>query len=584
MAVPPIPYSLWTLLFLVTLLFTLYVFVNDAKLKRPPPDLVNVRWSKQEVRETYERVKKQSLADEGEAVSSSGSMLQGKLPPKTGRRYIVIGGAGFLGGWIVLHLIQRGEDPKRIRVLDIRPPERKDLKEAALGKVDFIQVDMTDRDAVIAAFQKPWPTSSIDTILPELTVFHTAATIRFFERHPALQYLSDRINYEGTKNIVLAAQQAGASALVFTSSGSIVVRRNRFWLWPWEREPQFFTQVITDDDAQLPKRHEHFFSNYAVSKCKAERFVRDADRSSSAGGRTVLRTGCIRPGNGIYGPGGDILVDRLLREKVNPTWVSTFVQSFVYVENCSLAHLCYEQRLIEIERQQRDASGEKNPDIGGQAFCVTDSGPTPTYGDVYGAVGTLSNGQVICIHLSLTFMLFIAHLVEWYYLLRHFLLHPSSTTSSSDTPSSAPSRRPSRLRTWLVMHLLPALSGNIVFLQPSMFALTCIHLIFDDSRARLPPAKGGLGYAEARTTLEGVCNTVYQWQKNGDGDGVDRAIAGHDNPTSPSSSTTNTETTLSGTTSPNPGLAFDPTVPEKAVGEIVEKISHGLVDPKRVWN
>lgn len=52
------------------------------------------------------------------------------LPPKTGRRYIIVGGvscfsifithehgeheckAGFLGGWIVIHLLQRGEDPK----------------------------------------------------------------------------------------------------------------------------------------------------------------------------------------------------------------------------------------------------------------------------------------------------------------------------------------------------------------------------------------------------------------------------------------------------------------------------------------
>lgn len=28
-----------------------------------------------------------------------------QLPPKTGRRYIVVGGSGFLGGWLVVHLL-----------------------------------------------------------------------------------------------------------------------------------------------------------------------------------------------------------------------------------------------------------------------------------------------------------------------------------------------------------------------------------------------------------------------------------------------------------------------------------------------
>lgn len=63
--------------------------------------------------------------------------------------------------------------------------------------------------------------------------------------------------------------------------------------------------MINDDDALLPKRHEDFFSNYAVTKREAERRVRAADKSTS--GKTVLRTGCIRPGNGVYGPGGDML-------------------------------------------------------------------------------------------------------------------------------------------------------------------------------------------------------------------------------------------------------------------------------------
>ncbi|CAL1708960.1 unnamed protein product [Somion occarium] len=513
------PAAVWLTVLIIPTLYALYVWLNDAKLKRPPGNLGSEPWTQEFIQETFARV------------SEKPDLLEGQLPSKTGRRYIVIGGAGFLGGWIVLHLLQRGEDPRKIRILDIRPPSRKDLKEAARD-VDFIQVDMTDADAVFKAFQKPWPATEERT--PELTVFHTAAVIRFFERHPDLLYLSDNINLEGTKNIVNAARAVGASALIYTSSGSVAVRRSRFWLWPWQSEAKHFVQVITDDDNQLPKRHEEFFSNYAVSKLHAERFVRDSDGSKSGDG--ILRTGCLRPGNGIFGPGGDILVDRLIRDKVNPSWIPSIMQSFIYVENCSLAHLCYEARLIELQ------SGNSNPDIGGQAFCITDAGPTPTYLDVYNAVGTLCKGAVSFIYLSPTFMLSIAHLVEWYYLARHFLVNSSFA---------------------FLGRLFPAIRGDIIFLQPSMFALTNVHLLFDDSRARTSSEKGGLGYTGPCTTLEGVCKVVLEYEKNG-GEGTERAVAGHPEPTK---------------------LKFDPTLPERGVVEIVGKISSGLgVDPTKTWN
>ena len=76
--------------------------------------------------------------------------------------------AGFLGGWIVLHLIARGEDPHRIRILDIRRPIRQDLLEGPAAQVDFCQVDISNAAAVEEAFRKPWPTLH-DGPEPELT-------------------------------------------------------------------------------------------------------------------------------------------------------------------------------------------------------------------------------------------------------------------------------------------------------------------------------------------------------------------------------------------------------------------------------
>ncbi len=453
-------------------------------------------------------------------------------------RPLIILKAGFLGGWIVLHLLQRGEDPQRIRIVDIRPPQRKDLLEGAALNVDFVQVDILNSQAVHADFSKSWPPSASDVPGepdPEITVFHTAATIRFYERHPSLLPLSEKVNLTGTQNVVEASRRIGASTLLYTSSGSVAVKRTRFWLWPWEREPELFTQVINDNEDNLPKRDDEFFANYAISKLKAERYVRAADGARSGSG--LIRVGCLRPGNGIFGPGGDILVSWLLTKRVNPTWIPTIMQSFSYVENCSLAHLLYEQRLIELQ------NGGTNPDIGGQAFCVADSGPTPTYEDVYNALNILSNGESSFVYLSPSLLLALAHLIEAYYLTRHFLV-------TSTTP----------LFSWLG-RVLPPVEGEIIFLQPSMFALTNVHLIFDDSRARAPPEKGGLGYGSACTTLEGVCKVASEHSK-GKGQGGGRVFKYDE-----------------------PGLAFDLAGPENGVVEIVDKITAGLgVDATKVLN
>ena len=108
----------------------------------------------------------------------------------------------------------------------------------------------------------------------------------------------------------------GASILVCTSSASIAVRRTRFWLWPWQRYPKDYVQVL-DDDTPLPSRHEGYFSNYAVSKAAGERLVREADGTRVANG-TLLRTGCIRPGNGVYGRGDALAGSYLERGGNNP--------------------------------------------------------------------------------------------------------------------------------------------------------------------------------------------------------------------------------------------------------------------------
>ena len=396
-----------------------------------------------------------------------------------------------MGGWIITKLLKRGEDFHNIRLLDLNPPTSHHpvVQDSLTKGAQFFKVDVTDPVALQAAFAAPWPdASSSSETAPEITVFHTAANIRFYERHLSFLDRSSKINVQGTKNVVSAAKFIGATVLIYTSSGSVGLKNTRFLLWPWEKEPKMFLQVLNDGDADkptAPRRHEDFFSNYAASKMEAETFVRASDKEatrSSTGSKTLLRTGCVRPGNGVFGPGGDQLCGAYLMRQNNPSWISTVLQSLSYVENCAVAHLLYEQRLIELLKPE-----SKYPDIGGQAFYITDPGPTHTNGDIYNVLETLSEGECHFPSLSPTAMLLLAHGIEFYYRLQQ-----------------------STRWNWL----LPKVSGDLINLQPSLFSLTCVHLVFDDSRARLSPEKGGLGYVGAWTTTEGLHKT-FQEYKNG---------------------------------------------------------------------
>jgi nucleoside-diphosphate-sugar epimerase len=228
--------------------------------------------------------------------------------------------------------------------------------------------------------------------------------------------------------------------------------------------------VVNDEPNKLsPTKHEDYFSNYAVSKHEADKYVCAAHRSEGKQGRTLL-TGCLRPGNGVFGPGGDTLLDQYARMKNGPTWIEHILSSFIYVENCSIAHLAFERTLL---------NSPQSP-AGGQSYCICDHGDPPTYGEAYRALSIFSVPDAVKFHsLSPTLMLLISYIVQALYLARQFIPYPFK-------------------------YIFPSLeAGNIKFLQPAMFDLTLVHLIFDDSRARKE-----LGYRSAWDTRGGIWETA----------------------------------------------------------------------------
>jgi len=389
-----------------------------------------------------------------------------------------------LGGWIVNHLVTRGEDPKNIRILDIRAPTRADLTQGPAKLAEFIRTDISDEQSVIAGFTKPWPSAASK----DITVFCAAASLRYYERHPALVPLSAKVNVTGIENVIKGSLACGATILISTSSGSVGIRRTRFLLAPWESEPKLFSQVLRDDAMESTRPYHAFFSNYGYTKMIGETRVLTADKSSGAGGN-ALRTGAIRPGNAVYGVGGDQLVEMYLRNPdTRRTWGPNNVQSFISVENCSLAHLCYEQRLVELGRDGR------NPDIGGRSFLVADAGPAIGYADCYRTVEVLAEGNVKFQILSPSWMLLLAYVVQAYHLTTYFLSHSHNTLLQAAGA------------------FLPKLPSQMVNLQPSIWSITGIHLVADDSDARARPEAGGLGYEPLWTSLEGMCQLILDHQ------------------------------------------------------------------------
>lgn len=212
-----------------------------------------------------------------------------------------------------MHLLARGEDPRNIRVVDMRRPVREDLLFGKAAEVGFVVANVCDLASLRAAFSAHWPDSNSKT---KITVFHTVSTMRYYERHPFFIPRSTDINVTGTRNVLTVVKESEVDIFIYTSSASIPVPRTNFWVWPWQTHPTTSVQVVKDEFhlARAKRKHSEFFSNYSYTKYIAERQVCEADSPSDG-----FRTGCLRPGNAIYGSGGDLNAGAYLVRGNNPS-------------------------------------------------------------------------------------------------------------------------------------------------------------------------------------------------------------------------------------------------------------------------
>ena len=187
-----------------------------------------------------------------------------------------------MASYIVRLLVLRGEI--NVRVLDIVPPPQDIL--ASHPTVTYTKVDITSPSSVHAALVAPFPSGEFPSV-----IFHTAATIRFWERAEYTFGASHQVNVLGTAAVLEASKKLPTGAIVvYTSSADVAVPAPRFMqrgkdyhMSPWDKIR------ISDDDAPL-SGHAKSTSCYSRTKLMAERLVLEAN---SADG---LRTGSLRPG------------------------------------------------------------------------------------------------------------------------------------------------------------------------------------------------------------------------------------------------------------------------------------------------
>jgi UDP-glucose 4-epimerase len=119
-------------------------------------------------------------------------------------RYLVTGGAGFIGSNIVDELVRRGHD---VAVLDDLSSGKRTNLEQVAGKVDLQVGSITDLDTIQKACE------GVDYVI------HLAARTSV-PRSVKDPIESNRINIDGTLNVLVAARDAKVRRVVFAASSS----------------------------------------------------------------------------------------------------------------------------------------------------------------------------------------------------------------------------------------------------------------------------------------------------------------------------------------------------------------------------
>ncbi|KAJ9669332.1 erg26, C-3 sterol dehydrogenase [Coniosporium apollinis] len=252
---------------------------------------------------------------------------------------LITGGCGFLGHHIVNILLER-HPSTRITVLDLRTNVNRNLS----PQVTYYDGDLTDSDFVNELFER---------LRPDV-VIHTASPHAFAAREVLW-----KVNVEGTKVLLEAAQKSGVKAFVHTSSASVIMDRSMKIINADERWP-----VV------MGKEQPEY---YTTTKAHAELAVLAANRTPP----TFLTT-ALRPA-GIFGEGDGQTLPGMLN--VLAQGKHTFqigandnLFDFTYVLNVAHAHILAANALLATASMAPTVPLD-NERVDGEAFFITNDAP-----------------------------------------------------------------------------------------------------------------------------------------------------------------------------------------------------------------
>jgi len=233
-------------------------------------------------------------------------------------KYLITGGAGFIGSNIAEELVKRGHP---VRIIDNFFTGKRENISSFLDKIELIEGDIRDYDACSRALE------GVDFVLHQAALSSVPRSIKD-------PLLTNDINIKGTLNVLLASRDLGVKKFVFASSAAVY-----------------------GDNSSLPKKEGNVgnpLSPYALSKLVGEKYCWIFSQIFG------LSTVCLRYFN-IFGPRQDPssqyaaaipnFITRMLKGE-SPTIFGDGEQSrdFAYVFNVVEANI--------LASKAKDVSGE----------------------------------------------------------------------------------------------------------------------------------------------------------------------------------------------------------------------------------